>query len=87
MNTEMQNSGMAENVFEGVDNDELARRICDIDKALQNYSEGEESNLKRGEIRESLFAELEKRMGGDTAAATGLVEKMQSETEDLEQAA
>jgi|GEM_PF-2927710 len=74
-----------ENIFEGVDNDELARRIADIDSALQEYSDGDESNLKRGEMRATLFDELTKRMDGDDAAVADIIEK--NRDEDLEQAA
>lgn len=83
----MNNSEMnpTTNPFENVDNDELARRICDIDHALQSYSgDSDDANLRRGEARQTLYEELERRMGGNTAAVTNLVEKMQSE--DLEAA-
>ncbi|MDO8507975.1 MAG: hypothetical protein Q7S53_05435 [bacterium] len=76
-----------ENSFEGADNDELARRISDIDNALQVYSDGEESNLKRGEMRRDLFEELERRMNGDTAAAADLVERIGAENLNDELAA
>ncbi len=76
----------AVNPFENVDNDELARRINDIDHALQNYSgDSDDANLKRGEARRALYKELERRMGGDTAAAAELIERNQ--LEDYEQAA
>ena len=69
---------------ESLDTDELAQRIIDIDKALEVGSEGGESNLKRAQIRDTYFKELQSRMSGETdevreGAAATYIEKQQSE--------